>query len=168
MNNNYLVTALRFVVLLVAQVLIFNRISLTTGVIPYIYVSYLVLFPFKEQRIFFVVSAFFLGLSVDMFSNSGGVHAAAMVTAAYARLYLLKLILGISYENQNLKWKDITPYQKFSLILAVVACHHLVLFFLEIFNLNLLSYTLTKTLLSVIFTTLASGLIIYIFSGRKK
>lgn len=168
MNNIYLNTAFRFLALLTAQILFFNQISITIGVIPYVYVVFLVLFPFKEQRLFFMLSAFLLGLSVDMFSNSGGVHAAAMVTAAYLRLPVLKLILGISYENQNLKWRDITPYQKLSVLLTIVFCHHLVLFFLEIFNLQLLVYTLTKTLFSVIFTTIVGGLLIYLFTGRKK
>lgn len=168
MSSTYFLTATRFVILVLAQVLVFNQLNLSTAVIPYVYLLYLVWFPFKEQRLFFIVSAFLLGLSIDVFSNSGGVHAAATVTAAYARPFILKLILGISYENQNLKLKDITAYQKVAFVAVLVSCHHLVLFFLEIFNLRLWGYTLTKVLFSVIFTSLLSLLILYLFSSRKK
>jgi hypothetical protein len=60
---------------------------------------------------------------MDVFSNSGGVHAAC-VTLAYFRPYIFKFAFGISYEYQTKKLV-LTP-ERFSFILISVIIHHFI------------------------------------------
>jgi hypothetical protein len=52
---------------------------------------------------------------MDVFSNSGGVHAAC-VTLAYFRPYIFKFAFGISYEYQTIKLNDVLTPERFSFI----------------------------------------------------
>ncbi|MDT8414296.1 MAG: rod shape-determining protein MreD [Flavobacteriaceae bacterium] len=168
MSNNSFLIGIRFLVLLLLQVLIFNKLNLSIAVTPYVYVIYFILFPIKEKRVSFLFTSFLLGLAIDMFMNSGGIHAAASVTTAYFRPAILKAVFGISYETQSLKFRQATGYQKVIIVLLLTLIHHSVLFFLETFNLNLFLFTLTKVFLTAIFTTVLSILLIHLFRPSTK
>jgi hypothetical protein len=73
---------------------------------------------------------------MDVFSNSGGVHAAACVTLAYFRPYIFKFAFGISYEYQTIKLNDVLTPERFSFILISVIIHHFTLFILEAFQVS--------------------------------
>ena len=99
---------------------------------------------------------------MDMFSNSGGVHAAACLILAYYRPSIFKFSFGLSYEYQTVKLNDVLTPERFSFILIAVVIHHFVLFVLEIFKVSFLWDILVRTVLSTIFTILTCVIIIYI------
>jgi hypothetical protein len=79
---------------------------------------------------------------VDLFSDSGGVHAAAAVCLAYARPILLKSSFGMLYEHQSIKFSSTEIGSLISYITFGTILHHLVLFSLEIFNISNILLTL--------------------------
>ncbi|WP_344712261.1 MULTISPECIES: hypothetical protein [Winogradskyella] len=112
--------------------------------------------------------SFLLGMFVDMFSDSGGVHAAAAVSLAYVRPILLKSAFGMLYEHQSIKFSNTDMGSLISYISLGTLIHHLILFSLEIFNISNILLILQKTLFSSIFTIILSVLIIILFSRNKK
>ena len=80
MNNVITTNSVRFIVLVLAQALVLNNINFLGYINPYIYILFIILFPIKNNRMLFVFLGFLLGLSVDLFLDSGGVHAAASVS----------------------------------------------------------------------------------------
>ena len=82
MNSTVITNIARFILLLAVQVVIFNRINLFGYINPYPYILFILLYPVNGNKAGLLLSSFFLGLIVDMFLNSGGVHAAACVTLA--------------------------------------------------------------------------------------
>ena len=105
---------------------------------------------------------------VDMFSDSGGVHAAAAVSLAYARPILLKTSFGTLYEHQTIKFSNTEIGSLITYVTFGTLLHHFILFSLEIFNISNILLILKKTLFSSIFTILVSVLIIILFSRKKK
>jgi hypothetical protein len=105
---------------------------------------------------------------VDMFSDSGGVHAAAAVSIAYARPILLKTSFGTLYEHQTIKFSNTEIGSLITYITFGTILHHFILFSLEIFNISSILLILQKTLFSSIFTILLSILIIILFSRNQK
>ncbi|HBT08745.1 MAG TPA: rod shape-determining protein MreD, partial [Leeuwenhoekiella sp.] len=83
MNNSITHNILRFVFLVLIQIAIFNNINFLGYINPYPYVLFIVLFPIGDNRALLLFTSFLLGLTVDMFCNSGGMHAASCVTIAY-------------------------------------------------------------------------------------
>ncbi|MGC1631840.1 MAG: rod shape-determining protein MreD [Gelidibacter sp.] len=160
--------AARFIILVLVQVLIFNHIDFLGYINPYIYILFILLYPANNDRTSFVLLAFLLGLSVDVFSDSGGVHAAACVTAAYIRPVFLKFSFGTVYDYQSIKFDQMDFGSKLTYFSAMVIVHHLIMFSLEIFNISKILLILEKTLFSGIFTIMLCLIISILFSKKRK
>lgn len=158
----------RFILLLLAQVLIFNRMDLFGFVNPFPYILFIILYPVNGNKTGLLVSSFFLGLIMDMFWNSGGVHAAACLILAYFRPSIFKFSFGLSYEYQTVKLNDSLTPERFSFILIAVIIHHFTLFILEIFKLSSILDILVRTVLSTLFTIITSIIIIYLIKPSKR
>ncbi|WP_179321211.1 rod shape-determining protein MreD [Winogradskyella helgolandensis] len=158
----------RFILLLLLQVVICNHIDFLGYVNPYIYIIFIFLFPIREDRLALLLVSFLLGMLVDMFSDSGGVHAAAAVSLAYARPILLKSSFGMLYEHHSIKFSTTDIGSLITYISLGTVIHHFILFSLEIFNISNILLVLKKTLFSSIFTILLSVLIIILFSRNRK
>lgn len=167
MNSVIAANSIRFIVLVLAQALILNHINFMGYINPYIYILFIILYPVKNDRLLFIFLGFLLGLSVDMFSDSGGVHAAACVLLAFIRPAVLKSVFGALYEHQTIKFDQITFSQKLVYISLLTTIHHMVMFLLEIFNISQIIFILQKTLFSSIFTIILSILITIIFSRKS-
>ena len=152
MNSALLGNIARFILLLVAQVLIFNRIDLFGFINPFPYVLFIILYPVNGNKSGLLAASFLLGLLMDMFWNSGGVHAAACLVLAYYRPAIFKFSFGLSYEYQTVRLNDVVTPERFSFLLIAIVLHHFVLFVLEVFKVSFLWDILVRTVLSTIFT----------------
>jgi rod shape-determining protein MreD len=168
MNNVVGANIIRFILLLLVQVIICNKINFLGYINPYLYVIFIFLFPIKDNRLVLLLVSFLLGMLVDMFSDSGGVHAAASVCLAYARPILLKTSFGMLYEHQTVKFSNTEIGSLISYITFGVLLHHFILFSLEIFNISNILLILKKTLFSGSLTIILSVLIIILFSRNQK
>ncbi|MBD0832854.1 rod shape-determining protein MreD [Aestuariibaculum sediminum] len=167
MNNTLYNNITRFVILVLVQVLICNHINFLGYINPYPYVLFILLFPVKNNRMTIIFLSFLLGLTIDMFQDSGGVHAAASVCIAYIRPLILKSTFGMMYEHQTIKFDNVEYGSKFTYISIMTLIHHFIMFSLEIFNASKIILVLQKTLFSSIFTILLSILATIIFSRKK-
>ncbi len=168
MNSAVLVNIARFILLLAAQVLIFNNVNFLGYINPYPYMLFIILYPVNGNKYGLLAASFFLGIIMDMFCNSGGVHAAACIVLAFYRPYIFKFSFGLSYEYQTVRLNDVLTPERFSFILIAVVIHHFVLFLLEIFKLAFILEILLKTLLSTIFTIILCITIIYLIKPAKR
>lgn len=168
MNNSTISHISRFILLVLVQVLILNHINFLGYINPYIYILFILLYPIKNHRLVFLLLSFLLGLIIDIFSDSGGVHAAACVSIAYLRPLVLKWSFGSAYEYNSVKFSTIDFGSKLMYISILTFAHHLILFLLEVFNFSEIILTLKKTLFSSIFTILLSTMVTIIFSKRSR
>ena len=168
MNSALLGNIARFILLLVAQVLIFNRIDLFGFINPFPYVLFIILYPVNGNKSGLLAASFLLGLLMDMFWNSGGVHAAACLVLAYYRSAIFKFSFGLSYEYQTVRLNDVVTPERFSFLLIAIVLHHFVLFVLEVFKVSFLWDILVRTVLSTIFTIITCIIIIYIIKPSKR
>lgn len=168
MNSTLFANIFRFILLLTAQIIIFNNINFLGYISPFPYLLFIILYPVNGNKYGLLIASFVLGLIIDMFSNSGGIHATACVVLAYYRPYLFKFSFGLSYEYQTVKLNDVLTPERFSFILLTVLIHHLILFILEAFQFNFFWDILIRTILSTIFTILICVLIIYLIKPHKR
>ncbi|WP_347922776.1 rod shape-determining protein MreD [Pontimicrobium sp. SW4] len=168
MNNTITKNIARFIALVLVQVLVLNHINFLEYINPYLYILFIILFPIKNNRMLFIFLAFLIGLTVDLFTDSGGIHAAASVTIAYIRPVVLKFSFGAVYEHQTIKFSNTDLVQRLTYFLIIILIHHLFLFGLEIFNASKIILILKKTLFSSIFTLILCLLITILFSRKTK
>lgn len=144
----------RFFIVLILQLLVFNNIQLSGYINPFFYVLFILLLPFETPKWLMFVSAFILGLTVDIFGHSYGMHASASVFIAYLRPYVVRFIhskrefdTGILPTIGHLGF---TWFLSYASILIFI--HHFVYFFLEAFRFSDFFSTFYRVIISSIAT----------------
>jgi len=170
MTSDSLKYVWQFVLLCLLQVLIFNNLNLGGYINPFPYIYLLVILPISIGRIPLLFIGFFLGLAVDVFSNTGGIHAAASTLMAFYRpLYLKAQSPREGYELAalpHLKTFGFAWFVPYAVILIFI--HHATLFYLEIFRFTEFFHTLLKVVLSSTFTLFFILLAEYLFVSNKR
>ncbi|HSO87257.1 MAG TPA: rod shape-determining protein MreD [Draconibacterium sp.] len=145
--------AVMFISLVLIQVLIFNQVQFSGFFNPYVYVLFIILLPLSAPRYAVLILAFLLGLTIDIFSNSLGVHSAATVFVAYARPLVIRLISNREDDksdypglNQN------KPGWFINYVVIMVLLHHTLLFYLEVYTFANFFNTLYRVILSSLFS----------------
>jgi len=169
MSNQYIRITLRFFVLLLIQVLLLNNIHFLGYINPYVYILFILLMPFETPRAMLLLMAFAIGISVDFFSNSLGMHAAAIVFAAYFRPGVMSLITSRKEYEPGVEPSivDLGFQWFFMYALILVGLHHLILFLLEVFRFSNFFSTLGHSILNTLVTVLFIILSQYIFYRKK-
>jgi hypothetical protein len=146
---------IRFIVVILFQVLVMDNVMINGYMIPYIYILFIILLPFETPRWVQLISGFALGLTIDFFTGTPGMHTAATVLIAFARPYLLDLLAprdGFEPETYpRIYYYGFTWFLKYTLLLVLL--HHLALFYLEVFQLKDFFSTLLRVILSTILST---------------
>ena len=168
MNSSLFFNLFRFIILLSLQVIVFNNINLFGFISPFPYILFIILYPVNGNKSGLLVASFLLGIILDMFSNSGGIHTTASLLLAYFIPSIFKFAFGVSYEYQTIKLNDTLTPERFSFLLVAVVLHHLVLFIFEAFQFSLLWDILIRTLLSSIVTLVICIIIIYLIKPNKR
>ncbi len=170
MINFILAYALRFIALILVQVLVINNLSLGYYANPYIFPLFVMTLPFSTQQWILILIGFFTGITVDAFSNSMGMHAAACAFMAFARPAALGFLTPkSSYESIDQPGLQSLGYAWFIVYTGLLTLlHHLAYFYLEVFSLDNFFQTLGKVFLSAIVSTLLILLAVMIFSPDKK
>jgi rod shape-determining protein MreD len=168
MNSTLLVNIFRFVLLLAVQILVFNNMNFWGYVNAFPYILFIILYPVNGNKTGLLVASFLLGLIMDLFSNSGGVHATACVILAYFRPFFFKFSFGLSYEYQTVKLNDVLTPERFTFILLSVITHNFILFLLESFQISFFLDVLLRTLLSTVFTMISCIILIYLIKPNKR
>ena len=86
----------RYVVVMLLQVLLFDQLQLMGICHPYIYVLCLLMMPITLPRISDMLIGAVVGLVMDIFCNSLGVHMTACILLMYVRPYLLSVLVNES------------------------------------------------------------------------
>jgi len=164
LSNSYFITAIRFLLLVLVQVLVFNRLNFFGFINPMVYVLFLFWYPINQQRSLFLILSFFLGITIDFFSDTMAIHTAATVTIAYLRPALMRFVFGVNYEFQSFRLGNATQVQQFTFLALLVTVHHVVFFSLEIFSFSnfliilkkVVSISIASIILCLLFNTLFS------------
>lgn len=169
MNSIVFRNIVRFVFLVILQVLVFNNIQVFSFITPFIYILFIIQLPFETPKWFRLILGFLLGLIIDIFSNSEGIHAASTLLIAYIIPWVQNLVSS-KQDNESVVEPAISSlgfngFFFYSLILT--GTHHIFLFYLEIFKLSDFFFTLWHTILNIVFTMIFIICIQYIFYRKK-
>lgn len=154
MINNIIKISIHFILLVLLQVLIVQNIRLGSYIILFPYVLFILLLPFETPKFAVLALSFFIGLVIDIFYDTAGMHAAACTLIGFVRYYILKLLspregydtgLIPNIDSMGSLW-----FITYSAIIIFI--HHLFLFYLEIFRFSEFFTTLLRVLLSTIGT----------------
>ncbi|MBD0331228.1 MAG: rod shape-determining protein MreD [Chitinophagaceae bacterium] len=161
--NDLVKNIFRFAVFILVQVYVLNKIPpLHRYIVPYLYFLFILWLPFTTSRLALLLIGFVTGLSLDYFTMTPGLHTAASVLVAYARPFIINLLISkdtseFTFHEPSPRSLGWTQYLIYALFLTIL--HHGYLVMLEWlqfgsffdFVLKVLSTTAISMLL--IFTT---------------
>ena len=153
---------IRFVVVLFIQIFILSKIPPLHGMAaPYFYFILILWMPFKITRQTLLLYAFILGLVVDIFYKTPGLHTSTSLLLAYVRPFIINLLLP----KESTEWGDNTPtrfsmgiMQYITFVIFLTILHNAYLIFLEWMQFGNFLYFLGKLMV----TTFISLLLIFI------
>ena len=144
----------RFLVILIIQVFIINKLYLTTVLNPNIMVYLVLGLPFNQKPVNLLAVSFASGLLFDVFLNSPGYCSTAALVVAYTRYFNLK-----NFSRTEILETNLTPNTQqmgFLGFLVYAAIHtlifHLVLATLQSFTVQLMFANLLEALVSALGT----------------
>lgn len=142
-----------FVVLVLFQVLVFNQVQLAGFLNPYIYVLFILLLPVSMPQYQVLLFSFLIGISVDWFSNTLGLHAASSVLMGFMRLPVMNLVSQRESDQVNYPGLHQPGWRWFLLYASIlVVIHHFFLFFTEVFSFAGFFRTFLRSVASSAFT----------------
>ena len=125
----------RLAVFILVQVYVLNKIPyLHKFVIPYVYFLFILWLPFSISRVGLLLIGFIAGLTLDYFMMTPGLHAAACILIAYARPFIINLLIPkdtaeFNYREPSPRSMGWAPYGLYVFVLTLL--HHTYLTFLE-------------------------------------
>lgn len=168
MNSTVIVNIFRFLLLILAQVLIFNNLNFMGFINPMVYVIFFYWYPIKANRALFLVIAFLLGFVIDIFSDTLALNTLASLTVAYARPVLMRFCFGVNYEFQNFSFKNTTNIQRVTLLGLMILIHHLIFYSFEILSIAHILLILKKVFATGIVTLVLCTLFSSLFSPKTE
>ena len=154
-------------IFVILQTLVINNIHLFGIVTPFIYFFVLLKMPIDMKRSTTILLSFFLGLIIDIFSNTFGIHAAACSLLGFIRNPLIAQFVDV----KELTGGSIPSYRLFGFsrffyfILIMVSLHHFILFSIDSFGFTHPIQLIIRILSSISLTVILM-IIIETFSYR--
>lgn len=169
MNNLVVKNIVRFLLLISLQIFLLNKMNFFGYVNPFIYVLFIILLPFKTNKLLILLIAFLTGFTIDFFGNTPGLHSTATLIMAFARPGLLRVFYGKIEFTQN-EEPGITKlgflgFFRYAFVLVLI--HHFSLFFLEILSFSKILIILENTIISSLMTILLIYIYLLLFTRNK-
>ncbi|MCH6232709.1 rod shape-determining protein MreD [Cognataquiflexum rubidum] len=155
---------------LVFQVLVLKNLVLFGSAFCFLYVTYIVLLPIDLKTIPTLLISFFLGMGVDLFYDTLGIHTAALLVIGFIRhRWLLVLVPPGGYDddlqpsllNMGFGW-----FLSYSIPLVLI--HHTLFFYIESLGTDLFFTSLQKIIASVIFVLVMSIIVQLLLYRRRR
>lgn len=147
---------MRFIILMLIQVMVLNHVRLGGYITPMLYVLFLLMLPTQLDRMWMLLTGFLTGLCADIFSGMMGYHTAACTLVVFIRvIFADKIITGNDDEKKDtptFRSVGFLTYTSYSLFLFII--FYLMYFNLLIFSLKDIGRILLSTILSTIVTWL--------------
>lgn len=132
MINNILRGIFYFVVLVLIQILVLNNIHFLRMATPFLYLYFIIKMPVGTSQTKVVFFSFLIGFVIDLFSNTGGMHAAACALAGLIRQPLIGIFIGKDLaEGLYPSYRTFGYGGFFRYVLTFVLIHHVALFLIE-------------------------------------
>ncbi|MCF8303072.1 MAG: hypothetical protein K9I94_07335 [Bacteroidales bacterium] len=159
-----------FFICIFIQVLVFDGINFGGYIDPYFYVFFILVLPMETRKWTLLFTSFLLGLGVDLFSNTIGMHAAAATFMAYMRPKVIQYLSSRRDYDAGMQplIRDMGFRWFFSYSFILVLLHHITLFFIEVFRFSEFLTTLYRAGISTLATLLVIILTQYLFFYKKK
>lgn len=162
----------RFMLFIMIQHFVLYQIPpLHHTAIPILYFLFILWIPFRTGRGSLLIISFLLGITMDFFTKTPGMHAASCVLIGYFRPFLVNILMpqeGVefNYREPSAQSLGIIPYIAYAAILTLL--HHFCLFAIQAFQFGDIMYLIIKTSVSLLVSLVLILIVEMIFHRKQK
>lgn len=142
------------IILVLAQVIVFNHICLFNVAVPFVFIYLLVRLPLTMPVYQVLTIGFFLGLIIDMFSDTPGMNSLACTVLAMMRKWILHLYFNrdddLANPEPSVKTLGMDVYIKYVATFSLFYCT--IIFVIESFTFMHIGMLLLRVICSSILT----------------
>lgn len=139
----------RYILVMLLQVLLFDRLQLWGACHPYIYILCLMMMPITLSHSVSMIIGAAAGLVMDAFCNSLGIHTAACIALMFVRPYLIGVIVNDKDRlNEQISLRAIGMEALIKYTVILVLLHHLMVFSLAAWSWIHMGFVLLETIVS--------------------
>lgn len=128
MSNSYLRLLLMSFLLIGLQVWVFTPMTLMRVATPMVYPVLLMFLPMDWKPIRLTIFGFVIGVLIDYFGFTPGLHAALFSLLAFIRYYLVKVITDAQDELDLLPLPSAIKQRSYILLAELLFIHHILLY----------------------------------------
>ena len=143
------------------QGIVLNNINLFGYADPALYLLFFMTYPSMENKIL-------SGLVIDIFSQTGGIYTCATLCVVFLRPLLIRLFFGQNFDEQPIKLLQVSFTLRLLYILSFTFIFHIIFSILETFQWELWIFTLHKTLINILLSTIVCLLVEQLIGNRKE
>ena len=153
MTTNYIKLLLYTLLLLLLQVMVFNRLHLFQIATPYLYIYTLIKLPVGISRSLVLLCSFTIGFLLDIFADTPGLNAGVLTMVGMIRPLWINLFLPKDIQDSyipSVKIVGKAPFWRY--VFSMILTHHLLLILVEMFSFADFEYLILKIVTSSILT----------------
>jgi hypothetical protein len=159
-----------FFLYLIIQVLVLKNLVLFGTAFCFLYILYILLLPINVKTVHALLIAFIMGMGVDLFYDTMGVHTASILLVAFVRKRWIQTItptggyeddLQPSLLNLGIGWFFIYGF-------PLILIHHSLFFYIENIGTNLFFSVVQKVISSAVFVFIMSIIVQLLFYSRRR
>lgn len=150
-----------FILLVLLQVLVLNRIAFLGYAVPFVYIYFIIKLPIDVNRNLSTLLGFLLGFIIDIFCNTPGINAAATTLIGFICRPVQNLFFIVDdYKGQtpNLSQQR-GAFMKYTILLTFI--HHVALISIESFS----YFNIKLVLLRIALSTVLTSILVFAFEG---
>lgn len=158
-----------FAVCLLLQILLLNRISLTTLLAPTVYVACIIIMPLDSSQFRMLITGLLVGMLMDVTMGTSGLNVLATLPIAFFRRPILHFMAGfsdIAKEEGAPTAGRLGRYRFHRYVISMVALHSLLFFGFESLTFDNFVFLLLRLLCSAAATLLLVYLLILLFTPK--
>ena len=145
----------RYIVIMLLQVLLFNQLQLWGACHPYVYILCLLMMPITLPHSVDMLIGAGVGIIMDIFCNSLGVHTASCILIMFIRPYLIGAIVNDKDRlNEQISLRSIGMEAMIKYVVILVIIHNLTVFCLAAWSWHHIGFILLETIVSSIITVM--------------
>ncbi|MFZ4101627.1 MAG: rod shape-determining protein MreD, partial [Sphingobacterium thalpophilum] len=130
MGRAFIINSIRFILLIASQVFLLKNIGYYNLSIPYLYILFIILLPFRIPNALLFSLAFLTGITIDVFYDTMGLNAIACTVMALVRIIFIALtVQRDGFDNEPEPRLGLMGFRWFVFYAVILTFfHHLILF----------------------------------------
>ncbi|MEX2591442.1 MAG: rod shape-determining protein MreD [Anditalea sp.] len=171
MNSKIIISSITgFFVYFLVQVFVLKNLVIFDMAFCFLYVFYILLLPIETKTIPLMLISFILGISIDIFYDSLGMHTASMVALAFARNAWIRIIIPTGGYDENVQPSILNMGIGwfFTYSLPLILLHHVIFFYIDYLGTDLYLPMVNRILSSASFVWILGIMVQMLFYKRKR